>query len=62
MLPAFLSLIAVPLWAALALAQPPAPLPLPPAPGGGADRSTDQLSAGYAGEQRPVRAGLIWRL
>jgi hypothetical protein len=59
---AFLSLIALPLGAALALAQAPGPLPLPPAPAGNGDRSTVQVSAVFAGEQRPVRSGLVWRL
>ena len=61
---AFLILVAAPLWAALAaaaLAQGQSPLPLPPAPGMG-EQSTVQLSAVFAGEQRPVRSGLVWRL
>ena len=33
-----------------------------PAPGAPAERSTVQLSAVFAGEQRPVPSGLIWRL
>ena len=61
---AFLILLTAPLWAALAaaaLAQGQSPLPLPPAPGMG-EQSTVQLSAVFAGEQRPVRSGLVWRL
>ena len=48
--------------AALAVAQTPLPLPPAPAPGGTPERSTVQLSAVLAGEQRPVPSGLIWRL
>ncbi|HEX5866111.1 MAG TPA: hypothetical protein VFY72_00280 [Beijerinckiaceae bacterium] len=48
--------------AALAVAQTPLPLPPAPAPGGTPERSTVQLSAVFAGEQRPVPSGLIWRL
>lgn len=47
---------------ALAVAQTPLPLPPAPAPGGTPERSTVQLSAVFAGEQRPVPSGLIWRL
>jgi hypothetical protein len=50
------------LSAALAVAQTPLPLPPAPTPGGTPDRSTVQLSAVFAGEQRPVQSGLIWRL
>ena len=50
------------LSAALAVAQTPLPLPPAPAPGGTPERSTVQLSAVFAGEQRPVPSGLIWRL
>jgi hypothetical protein len=50
------------LSAALAVAQTPLPLPPAPTPGGTPERSTVQLSAVFAGEQRPVQSGLIWRL
>src|SRR3712207_3491207 len=64
----FLTLVAVPLGAALALAQAPAFAPAA-GPGatvapllGNAESRTVQLSAVFAGEQRPVRSGLVWRL
>ena len=57
-----LGLLALPLSAALAVAQTPLALPPVPAPGATAERSTVQLSAVFAGEQRPVQSGLIWRL
>ncbi len=60
---ALLILLAAPLWAALgtaALAQAPSPLSIPPAPRG--DKYAVQLSAVFAGEQRPVRSGLVWRV
>jgi hypothetical protein len=56
MLRAVLILLAAPLWAALALAQAPV------SPPSAADRFAVQLSAVFAGEQRPVRSGLVWRL
>ncbi|HYI88881.1 MAG TPA: hypothetical protein VEY05_03165 [Beijerinckiaceae bacterium] len=57
-----LGLLALPLSAALAVAQTPLALPPVPTPGATAERSTVQLSAVFAGEQRPVQSGLIWRL
>jgi len=57
-----LGLLALPLSAVLAVAQTPLALPPVPAPGATAERSTVQLSAVFAGEQRPVQSGLIWRL
>jgi hypothetical protein len=59
---AFLSLAAAPLGATLALAQAPSPaLPLAPsAPS--AERATVHLSAVFAGDSRPVRSGLVWRV
>src|SRR5687768_6091565 len=57
-----LGLLALTLSAALAVAQTPLALPPVPAPGATAERSTVQLSAVFAGEQRPVQSGLIWRL
>jgi hypothetical protein len=57
-----LGFLALPLSAALAVAQTPLALPPVPAPGATAERSTVQLSAVFAGEQRPVQSGLIWRL
>jgi hypothetical protein len=56
MLRAVLILLAAPLWAALVLAQAPV------SPPSAADRFAVQLSAVFAGEQRPVRSGLVWRL
>ena len=57
-----LGLLTLPLSAVLAVAQTPLALPPVPAPGATAERSTVQLSAVFAGEQRPVQSGLIWRL
>src|SRR5918998_5576285 len=57
-------LLTAPLWAALAgaaVAQAPSPFQMAPAPGS-VDKATVQLSAVFAGEQRPVRSGLVWRL
>ena len=49
--------------AALAVAQTPlGRCRRSPAPGATAERSTVQLSAVFAGEQRPVRSGLVWRV
>jgi hypothetical protein len=65
----FLSLFAVPFGATLALAQASSPtLPLsPPSPGtasapASAERATVHLSAVFAGDPRPVRSGLAWRV
>jgi hypothetical protein len=66
--PALMSLVAVPLGAALALAQaPPSALPLvPPATSApapaNAEKSTVYVSAVFAGDSRPVRSGLVWRV
>lgn len=58
-----LSLAAIPLWATFAFAQSPS-LPLSPAPTGGVavEKSTLNLSAVFAGDARPVRSGLVWRV
>ena len=65
---AFLSLAAIPLGATLALAQAPSPsLPLSPpsgattAPASG-EKIPISLSAVFAGDSRPVRSGLVWRV
>jgi hypothetical protein len=65
---AFLSLFALPLGAAFALAQAPSLAPAPAlspsaAPAASvAEKPTVQLSAVFAGDQRPIRSGLVWRV
>ena len=63
---AFLSLAAIPLGAAIALAQAPQ-FPLLPSPGAtpppaATDKLAVQLSASFTGDSRPVRSGLVWRI
>jgi hypothetical protein len=45
-----------------ALAQAPVPIAPGAAPRGAAEADNVQLSATYAGDQRPIQSGLVWRV